>query len=76
MPNPKKIKRKSNGIFPKAELHGTATVGTKGQIVIPKKARSAYNIKTGDQLLVFGGRGGVLAVIKAEKIQDVLKQFS
>lgn len=41
-----------------AELKGkyawTATVGEKGQIVIPKQAREIFNIKPGDTLLLLG----------------------
>ncbi len=32
----------------------TATVGEKGQIVIPKQARDIFNIKPGDTLLLLG----------------------
>ena len=41
-----------------AELEGkyawTATVGEKGQIVIPKQAREIFDIKPGDTLLLLG----------------------
>ena len=32
----------------------TATVGEKGQIVIPKQARALFNIRPGDTLLLLG----------------------
>ena len=32
----------------------TATVGEKGQIVIPKQARDLFNIKPGDTVLLLG----------------------
>ena len=32
----------------------TATVGEKGQIVIPKQARDVFGIKPGDTLLLLG----------------------
>ncbi len=32
----------------------TATVGEKGQIVIPKQAREIFSIKPGDTLLLLG----------------------
>ena len=32
----------------------TATVGAKGQIVIPKEAREVFGIKPGDTLLLLG----------------------
>jgi len=37
----------------KGKNYGTATVGERGQIVIPAELRKALNIKSGDQLIVF-----------------------
>lgn len=34
----------------------TATVGQKGQIVIPKEAREMFDIKPGDTLILLGDR--------------------
>ena len=39
---------------PKGKYAWTATVGEKGQIVIPKQARELFGIKPGDTLLLFG----------------------
>ena len=36
---------------PEGKYAWTATVGEKGQIVIPKQARDIFNIKPGDTLL-------------------------
>lgn len=35
-------------------LFGTVTMGERGQIVLPKKARDAFNLKPGDTLVVLG----------------------
>ncbi len=35
-------------------FYGTATVGERGQIVIPAQARREFGIETGDKLLVIG----------------------
>lgn len=35
-------------------LFGTVTMGERGQIVLPKKAREAFNLKPGDTLVVLG----------------------
>lgn len=40
----------------------TATVGTKGQIVIPKEARDMFGIKPGDTLLILGDANRGLAI--------------
>ena len=35
-------------------FYGAATVGERGQIVIPAEARKQYQIETGDKLLIMG----------------------
>lgn len=40
----------------------TATVGEKGQIVIPKQARDIFDIKAGDTLLILGDEQRGLAI--------------
>ena len=39
---------------PKGKYAWTATVGEKGQIVIPKQAREVFGIKPGDTLILLG----------------------
>ncbi|MBQ7727115.1 MAG: AbrB/MazE/SpoVT family DNA-binding domain-containing protein [Clostridia bacterium] len=39
---------------PQGKYAWTATVGEKGQIVIPKQARELFGIKPGDTLLLLG----------------------
>ena len=39
---------------PKGQYAWTATVGEKGQIVIPKQAREIFDIHPGDTLLLLG----------------------
>ena len=39
---------------PKRHIFGTAKVGEKGQIVIPKDARTLFGIQSGDTLLILG----------------------
>lgn len=40
--------------MPRGKYAWTATVGEKGQIVIPKQAREIFDIKPGDTLLLLG----------------------
>ncbi len=47
-------------------LFGLVTVGDKGQIVIPAKARKVFDISPGDQMVVLGDEGQGLALVKAE----------
>ena len=39
--------------FFKGKAYGSATVGERGQLVIPAELRKALGIKAGDQLMVF-----------------------
>lgn len=55
------------GIPPKGKhLFGVVTVGDKGQIVIPAKARKLFDIASGDQLVVLGDDTQGLAIIKSD----------
>ncbi|MCR5323280.1 MAG: helix-turn-helix domain-containing protein [Lachnospiraceae bacterium] len=55
------------GLQPKGKhLFGMVTVGDKGQIVIPAKARKVFNISAGDQLVVLGDEAQGLAILKSE----------
>ena len=44
-------------------MFGVVTVGDKGQIVIPVRARRVFNINPGDQLLVLGDENRGLALV-------------
>ena len=48
--------------YPKGKYAWTATVGEKGQIVIPKQARDLFDIKPGDTLLILGDEERGLAI--------------
>ena len=57
------------GIPPKGKhFFGSVTVGEKGQIVIPAKARKVFDIKAGDQLIVLGDEEQGIAIVKGEDI--------
>ena len=47
---------------PKGKYVWTATVGEKGQIVIPKQARTLFDIKPGDTLLILGDEKRGIAI--------------
>ena len=47
-------------------MFGLVTVGDKGQIVIPVRARRVFNIKPGDQLMVLGDENSGIALVNAE----------
>ena len=47
---------------PEGKYAWTATVGEKGQIVIPKQARDIFGIKPGDTLLILGDEKRGIAI--------------
>lgn len=47
---------------PQGRYAWTATVGEKGQIVIPKQAREIFGIKPGDTLLLLGDERRGIAI--------------
>lgn len=47
---------------PEGKYAWTATVGEKGQIVIPKQARDIFGIKPGDTLLLLGDERRGIAI--------------
>ncbi|MCM1176003.1 MAG: helix-turn-helix domain-containing protein [Blautia sp.] len=49
-------------------LFGAVTVGEKGQIVIPKRARDVFRIKKGDRLILLGDEEQGLALIQEEQL--------
>lgn len=59
------------------KLFGTATVGTKGQVVIPADAREELDIKAGDRLYVVGvPKKKMLGFIKEEQLRELLDHLT
>ena len=55
------------GVPPKGKhIFGVVTVGDKGQIVIPAKARKLFSITAGDQLVVLGDESQGIALLKSD----------
>ena len=52
-------------------VFGTAKVGDRGQIVIPKEAREFFGIEPGDTLLILGKTETGLIVTKPETLDDL-----
>lgn len=59
------------------KLFGTATVGTKGQVVIPADARETFDIKPGDRLYVVGsGKMGWIGFLKEEQLRAMVEHLT
>ena len=56
-------------------VFGTAKVGDRGQIVIPKEARELFNIKPGDTLLILGEEDTGLIVSRPEILNNLANQI-
>lgn len=52
-------------------VFGTAKVGDRGQIVIPKEARELFGIKPGDTLLILGEEDTGLIVSRPEVLNHL-----
>jgi AbrB family looped-hinge helix DNA binding protein len=52
-------------------VFGTAKVGDRGQIVIPKEARELFGIQPGDTLLILGKSDTGLIVSRPEALNDL-----
>ena len=58
------------------EMHGSVTVGAKGQIVIPVEARKKLGIKEGDKLMVVTKWDMAVWLIKADDMQRMLEHLN
>ena len=56
-------------------IFGTAKVGEKGQIVIPKDARTLFGIQPGDTLLILGDEQTGIIVTKPDVIETAAAQI-
>jgi len=56
-------------------VFGTAKVGDRGQIVIPKEARELFGIKPGDTLLILGEADTGLLVSRPEVLNNLANEL-
>ena len=71
MPGGKHILGKQNS----KRVFGTARVGDRGQIVIPKEARELFNIRPGDTLLILGEPDTGLVVSHPEVLNNLANEI-
>lgn len=59
------------------QFYGTATVGSKGQIVIPAEAREKIGLAEGSKLVIMSApMGDGIVAIKAERVASMMKGMS
>lgn len=57
-------------------FYGSATLGGKGQVVIPNDARKNMKLKKGDHLLVFGMGEDMVVLAKLSQIEKIASRLS
>lgn len=59
------------------KLYGTATIGSKGQVVIPADAREDMGLKPGDRLYVMSGMHSAgIVMLKEEMLEEMVAKMS
>lgn len=65
-----------NGFF-KGKIYGTATIGERGQVVIPSDLRKELKIKSGDRLMVFAKpEKKMISLMREKDFTDFLHRAS
>ena len=57
---------------PEGKYAWTVTVGTKGQIVLPKEAREVFDINPGDSLIILADRTKGMAIPPKAQFSDFI----
>lgn len=61
----------------KPVFYGTATVGTKGQIVIPADAREDLRMQPGDKVVVFGLKAnGMIGISPISSVEAMMADLT
>lgn len=60
---------------PEGKYAWTVTVGTKGQIVIPKEARDVFDIHPGDHLLILADENQGMAIPPKDSFDEYFKKI-
>lgn len=61
-------------VHPKIKIEGSASVGTKWQIVIPKNVREKFELNSWNDLVVLSSDNTIM-LIKSEDLKDMMKCF-
>jgi AbrB family looped-hinge helix DNA binding protein len=58
------------------KLYGTATISSKGQVVIPAEAREELGLKAGDRLYVVSAGGNGVVFLREEMLEKLVEQMA
>lgn len=56
-------------------FYGTATVGDRGQVVIPAEARKKFSIAPGDKMLVLSHPSGGIVLCKIDAMKEIFSRI-
>ena len=59
----------------KPQIWGVTTIGERGQIVIPSKAREELHLEKGDQLVVVSKGHKFIGLVKESEMTSMLKSW-
>ena len=62
------------GRSPTRRVFGTAKVGDRGQIVIPKEVREMFGLDVGDQLVLLADRKKGVALQTTDKLNPMMRR--
>lgn len=58
-------------------FYGSATIGERGQLVIPAEARKSLSLNPGDRVLVIGHPGQkVMIIATSEHVESMMKHMA
>ena len=57
------------------EMHGTASIGERGQVVIPKKLRDSLDLNKGDSFLVME-KGGAIVLLPTDLMETFISDIT
>ncbi len=57
------------------KMYGTGTIGQKGQIVVPAKARNELGIKANDEFIFFGHEK-MIHMVRASELNIILDKMT
>lgn len=58
------------------EILGSAVLGERGQLVIPKEIRDSHKLMTGDKFIIMGHDNGPIVFLPVKQMKKFLDHFN